>query len=115
MTPEANAALHAIQADYPAVRWTHDGPDTVILYFEHIKAYVFLCSEAQPLDEARARAELDALLGVTSVTPDEALESAPEEPAPPPAPDPADPLVPPTPANDVPAPDGPAPTPPAEG
>jgi hypothetical protein len=74
MTPEANDALHRIEADYPSVKWTQDGPDTVILYFEHIRAYVFLCSDAMSLDEARTRAELDALLAVTTVTPVEELE-----------------------------------------
>lgn len=79
MTPEANDALHRVMADYPAVKWTADGPDTVILYFENSKVFVFLSTEEGGLDEAKARRELDVIIGaLTDVLAPAAPEGEPE-------------------------------------
>jgi len=127
MSPEANASILRIKADYPDVQWAQDMPNTVILWFDHIKAFVHLVGEEMDppieLDEARARSALDALLGVTKAeeAPEQAEEASEqaesgEEMDPVTAPpqqgtDPAPADEPPAPEID-PAPDG---QPPAEG
>ena len=78
MSPEANASILRIKADYPDVQWAQDMPNTVILWFDHVKAFVHLVGEEMDppieLDEARARSALDALLGVTAVEEPSVLE-----------------------------------------
>jgi len=107
MSPEANASILRIKADYPDVQWAQDMPNTVILWFDHVKAFVHLVGEEMDppieLDEARARSALDALLGVTKA--EEASEQAEsgEE---------MDPVTAPPQQGTDPAPDG---QPPAEG
>lgn len=59
MTPEANDALHRVQALHPYVKWVEDDGD-VILYREDSKAFVFLVMGGALVEE-KALAELEAL------------------------------------------------------
>lgn len=59
MTPEANDALHRVQAAHPYVKWVEEDGD-VILYREDSKAFIFLVMGGALLEE-KAMADLEAL------------------------------------------------------